>query len=258
MTERRPSPSAAVLLLHGGRETGLGPPPPGPLNLPALRMRPFARAVAGAPDEGAGDDVLVRSVRYSHRGWNGPREDPFHDAMDALDALRREAGEVPVVLLGHSMGARAALRAAGHPLVRGVVGLAPWCPADDPVAQLADRDVILIHSTRDRITSPRESQSFTGRARRAGARACLVAIRGSDHAMLRRAGAWHTLTARIVAGLLGAGPLPVEIAAAFRLPQAATATQGTLDFDRLDPAHTPSPAAPASSSPASAHDPAGR
>ncbi|MFB7913548.1 alpha/beta hydrolase [Streptomyces sp. NPDC056061] len=246
MTDRGPTPSAAVLLLHGGRETGLGPPPPGPLNLPGLRMLPFARVVAGAPGEELGDDVLVRSVRYSHQGWNGPREDPLHDATDALDALRDEAGEIPVVLLGHSMGARAALRAAGHPLVRGVVGLAPWCPADDPVAQLADRDVILVHSTRDRITSPRESQSFTVRARRAGARACLVAIRGSDHAMLRRAGSWHTLTARIVAGLLGMAPLPEEIATAFRLPSAAPATHGTLDFDRLDPARTP----PASPSPA--------
>ncbi|MFD9245255.1 alpha/beta hydrolase, partial [Streptomyces sp. NPDC059556] len=39
-------PAAAVLLLHGGRSEGLGPPPL--VNLPALRMRPFAAAVARA------------------------------------------------------------------------------------------------------------------------------------------------------------------------------------------------------------------
>ncbi|MFJ2371602.1 alpha/beta hydrolase [Streptomyces sp. NPDC087769] len=226
-------PSAAVLLLHGGAETGLAAPPPGPLNLPAVRMRPFARSIAGATDGGDGG-VLVRTARYAHRGWNGPREDPLHDAVRALDALRREAGDIPVVLVGHSMGARAALRAAGHPLVRGVVGLAPWCPADDPVDQLAGRDVVLLHSTRDRITSPRASQRLTARARPAGARACLVAIRGSDHAMLRRAGQWHALTARIVAGLLGLGPLPGPVEAALALPPDAPAVDGTLDLDRLE------------------------
>ncbi|MEU2668867.1 alpha/beta hydrolase [Streptomyces sp. NPDC007164] len=226
-------PSAAVLLLHGGAETGLAAPPPGPLNLPAVRMLPFARSIAGATG-GADGGVLVRTARYGHRGWNGPREDPLHDAVRALEALRREAGDVPVVLVGHSMGARAALRAAGHPLVRGLVGLAPWCPADDPVDQLAGRDVVLLHSTRDRITSPRASQRLTARARPAGARTCLVAIRRSDHAMLRRAGQWHALTARIVAGLLGLGPLPGPVGAALALPPDAPAVDGTLDLDRLE------------------------
>ncbi|MFF8710132.1 alpha/beta hydrolase [Streptomyces sp. NPDC015184] len=233
MTGPRP-PSAAVLLLHGGAETGLAPPPPGPLNLPAVRMLPFARAIASAAG-GPAADVLVRTARYAHRGWNGSREDPLHDAVRALDALRREVGEeVPVVLVGHSMGARAALRAAGHPLVRAVVGLAPWCPADDPVGQLAGRDVVLLHSIRDRVTSPRASQDLTARARRAGARTCLVAIRGSDHAMLRRAGTWHALTGRIVSGLLDLGPLPGRIEAALRLPPDAPGTRGTLDLDRPD------------------------
>ncbi|MER5356814.1 alpha/beta fold hydrolase [Streptomyces sp. NPDC002785] len=226
-------PSAAVLLLHGGTKTGLGPPLPGPLNLPAVRMRPFARAIAAATGDGA-TGVLVRTARYTHRGWNGLRDDPFHDAVRALDALRHEADEIPVVLVGHSMGARAALRAAGHPLVRGVVGLAPWCPADDPATQLAGRDVVLLHSTRDRITSPRASQSFTTRARRAGAHTCLLAIRRSDHAMLRRARTWHTLTTRIATGLLGLAPLPEAVATALRLSSDAPAARGTLDLDRLD------------------------
>ncbi|WP_405714368.1 MULTISPECIES: alpha/beta hydrolase [unclassified Streptomyces] len=226
MAADRRVPSAAVLLLHGGAETGLAAPPPGPLNVPALRMRPFARSIAGAA--GGPGGVLVSTVRYTHRGWNGPHEDPLHDTVRALDALGREAGEIPVVLVGHSMGARAALRAAGHPLVRGVVGLAPWCPADDPVDQLAGRDVVLLHGTRDRITSPRASQRLTARARPAGARCCLVAIRGSDHAMIRRAGQWHALTARIVAGLLGPGPLPGPVATALALPPDAPAADGTL------------------------------
>lgn len=228
MTPRRP-PEAAVLLLHGGRETGLGAPLPGPFNLPAVRMRPFAHVLGRALP----GDVLVRAVRYGHRGWNGSRADPLHDAVRALDELRRAAGEIPVVLVGHSMGGRAALHAAGHPLVRGVVGLAPWCPEGDPVEQLAGRDVVLVHSTHDRVTSPVASGTLTARARRAGARTCLVTVHGSGHAMLRRAPAWHRLTAALAGGLLGRAPLPGTVAEALLLPPEAPAEDGTVDLDRL-------------------------
>ncbi|NUW01015.1 alpha/beta fold hydrolase [Streptomyces sp. CAI 127] len=235
-------PSAAVLVLHGGRENGTEPPPPGLLNLPGTRMRPFVRAVERAA-RAAGGDVLVMPVRYGHRGWNGDRADPFHDAVAALDALREQAGDdLPVVLLGHSMGARAALRAAGHPLVRGVVGLAPWCPPEDPVAQLAGRDVVLVHSDRDRLTSPRATRSLTARARGAGARTCMVTVRGGDHAMLRRASAWHRLTTGLVTGLLGSGSLPGPVGAALALPPTAGATEGVLDLDLdLGPGPGPDP-----------------
>ncbi|WP_411081769.1 alpha/beta hydrolase [Streptomyces sp. cmx-18-6] len=232
MTER--PPSAAVLVLHGGHESGTEPPPPGLLNLPGVRMRPFVRALRRATraHEG-GTEVLVRQVRYVHRGWNGARADAFHDAVSALDALAGEAGDIPVVLLGHSMGARAALRAAGHPFVRGVVGLAPWCPPGDPVTQLAGRDVVLVHSSRDRVTSPQATQSLTARARRAGARTCMVTVRGGDHAMIRRAPAWHHLATALVTGLLGTTPLPGPVSTALGLPPNAEATEGTLDLDRL-------------------------
>ncbi|WP_326698465.1 alpha/beta hydrolase [Streptomyces sp. NBC_01754] len=230
-------PSAAVLILHGGYETGLAPPAPGPMNLAGLRMLPFVRGVSRAV---RGDlTVQVRRVRYTHRGWNGSRRDPLHDVVRALDRLRREAGDIPVVLLGHSMGARAALHAAGHPLVRSVVGLAPWCPPGDPVTQLAGCEVVLLHSTRDRVTSPLASQSFTVRARRAGARTCLVTVPGSDHAMLRRAPAWHHLTNTLVAGLLGLAPVPDRIAASFELPRGAPAAEGTLPLAGV---HTRDPA----------------
>ncbi|WP_405389868.1 alpha/beta hydrolase [Streptomyces sp. NBC_01102] len=227
MAER--PPSAAVLILHGGYETGLTPPAPGVLNLPGMRMLPIARAVARA----VRGEARVHTVRYTRRGWNGARADPLHDTVEALDALRREAGDIPVVLVGHSMGARAALHAAGHPLVASVVGLAPWCPPGDPVTQLAGRDVVLLHSSRDRVTSPQASQSLTARARRAGARTCLVTIPGSDHAMLRRAPAWHHLTSTLVTGLLGLTPVPDRIGTALGLPPGAPVSEGTLSLDAL-------------------------
>lgn len=208
----RPSPRpprAAVLLLHGGREDGLEPPPA--LNLPGARMRPFARSIARATAEHA---VALGSVRYRHRGWNGERDDAAHDAQRALDELSALHGPVPVVLVGHSMGGRAALRAAVSPRVHAVVGLAPWCPAEDPVEHLAGKRVVLLHGDRDRITNPDDSRRFAARARRAGADACTLLLPDGDHAMLRRATAWHSLTTKVVAGLLGVAPLPPLVAGA--------------------------------------------
>ncbi|MFF0483779.1 alpha/beta fold hydrolase [Streptomyces sp. NPDC004435] len=190
-------PTAAVLLLHGGRSEGLEPPPP--VNLPAWRMRPFAARLRRSL---ADRHVVVALVRYRHRGWNGARADAARDAEAALAAVARTAGDVPVVLVGHSMGARAALRAAGHPLVRGVVGLAPWCPPGEPVEHLAGRRIHLLHDEADRVTSASATWEFVRRARVAGAHAEGIAMRRGGHAMLRGATDWQRRTAELVAALL--------------------------------------------------------
>ncbi|MFD3726084.1 alpha/beta hydrolase [Streptomyces sp. NPDC058671] len=194
------APTAAVLLLHGGRADGPEPPPA--LNLPALRMRPFASAVTRAV---RGRDVLIGEVRYRHRGWNGPRADAAKDAETALAALRELAGAVPVVLIGHSMGGRAALRAAGDPAVRGVVALAPWCPAGEPVDHLGGRRLYLLHDETDRVTSARESWDFVRRARAAGADAVGIPMPAGGHAMLRCADLWHRRAAELTGALLSHG-----------------------------------------------------
>ncbi|GAA3148452.1 alpha/beta hydrolase [Streptomyces rectiviolaceus] len=203
-------PRAAVLLLHGGREHGTAAPPP--WDPPGARLRLFEGAIRRSTSEGG---VLIGRVRYRFRGWNGEREDAAQDARRALRELELLAGEVPTILVGHSMGARAALRAAGDPLVRGVIGLAPWCPAGEPVAHLRGRRVVLLHGDKDRTTDPRSSLDFAARAAAAGAEAAHVPMHGSGHAMLGRAAAWHDLTARAVAALLGLADLPPEIAGRF-------------------------------------------
>lgn len=197
------SPAAVVLFLHGGRESGLTEPPG--WNLPGLRMRPFERRVRRA--YGA-RGVLVGRVRYRCRGWNGERADAAQDARRAVDDLAARYPDVPVVLVGHSMGGRAALRAAGHPSVRAVVGLAPWCPKGEPVAHLRGRTVVVLHGDQDRTTDPAASEDFVSRAVAAGATARLLRLHGTGHTMLRRAGAWHSLTTDTVGGLLGLAPLP--------------------------------------------------
>ncbi|WP_063761793.1 alpha/beta hydrolase [Streptomyces ochraceiscleroticus] len=217
------APNAAVLVLHGGRSDGLGAPRR--WNLAAARMRPFTQAIERAT---TGDGVFVGEVRYRHRGWNGDRKDAAQDALRAVDELIQQVGEVPVVLVGHSMGGRAALRAAGHPLVRSVVALAPWCPEDEPVGHLYGRRLVLVHGDRDRTTEPRASWQFAARAADAGARPCAVVMRGGDHPMLRRAGDWQRLTVSLVTGLLGTAPLPPAVAE--RLSAGDAAAAGPLEW----------------------------
>ncbi|WP_435210253.1 alpha/beta fold hydrolase [Streptomyces sp. bgisy034] len=198
VTRRATRPArAAVLFLHGGsadsraRSRSWHPA--------AVRMRPFVRAVAAAvPDA----DILLAEVRYRVRGWNGQDADPVRDARRALRELAAQVGDVPVVLVGHSMGGRAALRAAVAPEVRAVLALGPWCPQGEPVDHLRDKDVLVLHGDRDRITDPAASASFVRRAGAAGARAHLELVKGGDHAMIRRGPYWHRTVGSTVAGLL--------------------------------------------------------
>ncbi|MGW7447726.1 alpha/beta hydrolase [Kitasatospora sp. NPDC054795] len=207
---------AAVLVLHGGEEHNFSRP--GRLNLPLLRMHGFLRGLTRATADAG---VAIGTVRYRHRGWNGERADAAQDATAALDELTALLGPVPTVLVGHSMGGRAALRAGGHPSVTGLVALAPWCPAEDPCEQLAGRDVLMLHGDRDTVTPPADTRAFAARSRAAGARVCGYTVTGSGHAMLRRISDWHRATTRLTTALLGLQPLPAETASALALPTAS-------------------------------------
>jgi dienelactone hydrolase len=190
----RGTASAAIITLHGGSE--LSRRAARPWQLAALRMHPVLRAAAVA----APRDALLGRVRYRHRGWNDG--DPADDALRALDELQRLVGDVPVILVGHSMGGRAALRCASHPLVRGVLALAPWCPPQDSARHLDGARLVVLHGGQDRVTPPAESADYVRRAREAGAEAGMVVVGGGDHAMLRRVGDWHRATTEIVGRML--------------------------------------------------------
>ncbi|MFF5638411.1 alpha/beta fold hydrolase [Streptomyces sp. NPDC012825] len=199
-------PRAAVLLLHGGRADALRPPPV--LNLPALRMRPFATAILRAT---AHDDVFLGHVRYRHRGWNGAHAHPVADVRRALAELYETAGPVPVVLVGHSMGARAAFRAADDPRIKGVVALAPWCPPGDPAAHPGGRTLVALHDESDRVTRAVDTWSYLTRAQKAGARVFGLSMPGGGHAMIRDARHWHHTAAETATALLGFTPLPASL-----------------------------------------------
>lgn len=191
----RRRPEAVVLVLHGGRETSTAPVRAN--QVAVLRMLPFALRIARE----ASGRVAVARLRHATRGWNaagGQDPAPVRDAEWALRQLTERFPGLPIGVVGHSMGGRTAMRIGGHPLIRGLVGVAPWLPATEPVRQLAGRRVLLMHGSRDRITSPRATAAFADRSEAAGATVSLVSITGDTHAMLRRATLWHEMSAQFV------------------------------------------------------------
>lgn len=203
------APSALVLVLHGGRahsrESGERK------RLTYRRMVPFARALAGT-----GPSVYM--LRYRFRGWNAPAKDALRDAQWALGELAEQHPGVPVVLVGHSMGGRAALGAAGASNVVAVCALAPWLDGSDPVVQLDGRTVLIAHGDRERWTDPDESYRYALRAKERGVRVCRFDVPGAGHFMLTHVRDWHALTRRFVLGVLGIEPVDPAIANALHQP----------------------------------------
>ena len=199
-----------VVVAHGGEDVSTEPVTDA--QLAVLRMIPIARAIRHALADGR---FLVLRPRFTVRGWNGAAASPVGDLLTLLDGIRARDGAVPVTLIGHSMGARAALQAAGHPSVNAVAALAPWVPPGEPVAQLAGLRVLLAHGDRDKITSPRDTWAFAERAR-AVTRVAAIEIRGSEHTMLRRGRLWHALAAEFARASFGLAAREDRLATALR------------------------------------------
>lgn len=216
------TPAGIVVVAHGGSEVSTRPVTA--VDPAVLRMIPVAWAIRRAV---RGSGIEVWRHRFQVRGWNGDQASPAGDLSLLLDDIQAEHHGVRVVLAGHSMGARAAFRAAGHPAVCAVAGLAPWLPPGEPAAQLAGKRVLLAHGTADTVTRPSDTWAYAERAR-AITSVTALEIRGGDHPMLRRANLWHAIAAEFARLSFG---LPAEpgaaAAAAVRSARAGTATWPT-------------------------------
>lgn len=201
-----------VLMLHGGRDRSTDPV----LRRHASwwRMALLQRRLAHA----AGDTgVAVELVRYAERGWNAaPGRDPapVRDGRWALEQVAEKHGDVPVVLVGHSMGGRAAVALADAPRVHGVVALAPWLPEGEPVAATGQR-IVMAHGQMDRWTSPHGSLAWAARARASGAQVARFELPMVGHFMVASTNGWNALVRRGSLGLLGVEPLPAVVTNAF-------------------------------------------
>lgn len=186
----------AALVLHGGRVTSREPVTGS--QLAVIRVRLLASALHRRV---GGSGIAVWNLRFAVRGWNGVEASPIADVLQALEDIHRHT-DVPVVVVGHSMGGRAALRVAGDPTVRGVVALAPWLPEGEPVRQLAGRSLLIAHGEADRITDPAASARYAERARPVARSVEYHPVARDGHALLRRPLTWDRLIARGVLAAL--------------------------------------------------------
>lgn len=204
-----------VLLLPGGSTHSVRRPSP----VAAAAMLPLARRFART---GRDASLVAHVVRYRYRGWNGDAAHPACDAEWAVGEVVRRYGDVPVCLAGTDLGARAALRAGGHPAVASVLALAPWLPPggatrsgaagsgstgsaveeEEPVQQLAGRKVLLVHGTDDAHSDPELSFRLAERAKKVNADVCRFEVHTDGHALYQHRSEVASLAEDFVLGSL--------------------------------------------------------
>jgi pimeloyl-ACP methyl ester carboxylesterase len=190
------SPTAVALVLPGGHAHSRRGS--SPLQPAVLRMIPFSRALVRV-----GDGLLgVARVGYAVRGWNGDDASPVGDARAALEQVAARHPGVPIGLLGHSMGGRVALRLADDPRVSALAALAPWVERTDLALGHQGLTALIMHGTRDRITSPSNSRRMAEAMAALGVDARWRPVEGEVHSLLRQPGLWHREAAEFLAAAL--------------------------------------------------------
>ena len=184
-------------MLHGGgrrRENMLV----SPTQLSVLRMIPIAERIARV----GRDELAVYRLLNSERGWDA-KHTPVHDVEWALREVHARLGHsLPTCLVGHSLGGRAAILAAGAPEVRSAVALAPWVYPQDGDIPLVGRQVLVVHGSRDRIAKEQYAAAMAERLRRGGAQVTFVRVDGGKHAMLAHHRIFDGLAADFAAATL--------------------------------------------------------
>lgn len=201
-----PDPAGIVLVLHGGASRGANMMV-SPAQLSVLRMVPVARRIARLTAQ----RLAVFRVLNSRRGWD-THHTPVQDAAWALDrAGERLGGALPACLVGHSLGGRAALLAAGRRDVRSVVALAPWVYPTDVAHGIAGERILIVHGSADRVASPARSAALAKTLSRE-ADLSYITIDGGKHAMLGRHRSFDQLAAQFAVWTLLGTPAQGEIA----------------------------------------------
>lgn len=167
-----------MLVLHGGaaRQHRMLV---SPTQLSVVRMVPTARRVAR---EGRGRLAVFRLLN-TYRGWDTVHT-PLRDVAWAIAQVRAQYDDLPVGLVGHSLGGRAALLAGAQPEVTSVVALNPWVYPDDD-ADLTGRRVLVVHGDADRI-APIDRARVVARRLARRTEVTFEVVEGGKHAMLRQ------------------------------------------------------------------------
>jgi pimeloyl-ACP methyl ester carboxylesterase len=135
-------------------------------------------------------ELAFGEVRFRIKSWR--RLDMCaEDALAAIGALAAPQ----TLLIGFSMGGAVAIKAARHPSVSTVVGLAPWIPGRLDLATLDGRRLVVLHGGLDRYlpgvpgVNPSNSRAGFERARARGVEGSYTLIPGAVHGLAVR-GPW--------------------------------------------------------------------
>lgn len=194
------SPRGVALVLHGGaaRRDSMRV---SPTQLSVLRMVPIAARIARATQR----QVAVLRLLNSTRGWDA-HHTPVDDVRWALDRVAERFGPgLPVSLVGHSLGGRAALLAAREASVVSAVALNPWVYPDEGRTDLSGRRVLIVHGDEDRVARPRNAAAVARDLARTADHVGYVTVTGGKHAMLRRHDVFDGLAADFTAATLLGG-----------------------------------------------------
>ncbi|NGO68285.1 alpha/beta hydrolase [Streptomyces boncukensis] len=194
------APQAVVLVLPGGgaahsaRRTSA---------VAAASALTLARRVTRSAHR---DGVVSHVLHYRYRGWNDEAAHPAQDAEWAVEEAVRRYGDVAVSLVGTDVGARAALRAAGHPAVASVLALALWLPegahTTEPVRQLVGRQVLMVHGTDDAHSDPEYSFRYAERVKKVNSSVCRFEVHTDGHGLRRHSAEVAALARDFVLGTL--------------------------------------------------------
>lgn len=222
MTERRPAligrprehPARAVVLLLPGGSIRSARRPLRVAEVGLARLRRLLEARSA-------DGIVGYLLRYRYRGWYAGAEAAATkaDTRWAVAELARRHPGVPMVLVGNSLGGRAAVTAANHPAVTAVAGVAPWLPPEVEVGPLLGRRFLVIHGSADRSEAPALwSLAFAERARASGIRTARFIVPADGHFLLRRQRDWAAAVTAFAAAAAGLGPMPAALDRGFQVP----------------------------------------
>lgn len=192
---------AVALVFHGGSE-GAGTKAVGEWS-PSYRRAAYLHWCVKNRLADQGIALWLTRFRFDNWAYNGaaPGSTQVDDSEAAIEQASIDYPGVPVVLIGHSMGARVAVRVAAQAHVAGVIGLAPWFPAEEAVDTLTDRHLAVAVNPGDPHATAAEATAYCARA---AARAISVEYQeiGSEslgrrargyvgHGMVTNPSQWH-------------------------------------------------------------------
>jgi len=189
-----------ILLLHGGSINSYAAVGDGRMARGWGRTRSIQDGIWASA---AAHGLSTWALKHSMQGWNDDKNpSPVPEARRALEVAKDALGDVPIVLVGHSMGGRTAVRVADHKSVVGVIGLAPWLPRSESASTLTGKHLRVAHARLDHECGLSKMASFLKDAERTAATVQIEDMGLDLHYLVRRS-RWHEFTVRHAAELTG-------------------------------------------------------